>query len=316
MKLLVTGGMGYIGGRFAEAIAADPDCSLVLTSRRPGQATLPARARLEILDPCDEPRLAKACAGCDAVVHLAGMSAAECARDPDGSIEARVNAARALLSAAAAAGVRRIVCVSSAHVYGAALEGVVDEEVEPKPSHPYGRSHLAAEQVMRAAHARGELDAVVIRLSNSFGAPANAAPEAWKLVLNQLGRQAVRERRMTLATAGNQRRDFIAMSEVCRALRHLCVAPATALRAGLFNVGGEWAPTIADAAGAIAKRVTAKLGFTPPVVRGAVADPVGAGPLDFRCQRLRDSGFAALADSRDAELDRLISSCEHESLAP
>jgi UDP-glucose 4-epimerase len=317
MKLLITGGLGYIGGRLAEFLASGTDHQLTLTTRRESAAGWrPANVRVETaLDFQDRSRLASLCGGCDVVVHLAGMNAAECRRDPQAAIEARTAAIDALVAAAVAQQVPRLLYLSSAHVYGAALAGVVDEQTTPLPEHPYARSHHAAEQRVLAARARGDVDALVVRLSNSFGAPANAAEDCWKLVVNDLCRQAVKSRRMVLDTAGLQRRDFIPMSEVCRALLHLCSLPAQRQADGIFNVGGDWAPTLTEVAGEIAAVVTASLRFTPPLVTGSRADSVGTGPLEFQVRRLRGSGFMPDPAARRGELERLVSFCRREAAA-
>jgi UDP-glucose 4-epimerase len=317
MKLLITGGLGYVGGRFAEWLAGEPGHSLILTTRaESAEGPLPPNVHVETsLDPRDQRRLAILCTGCDAVLHLAGMNAAECRRDPQTAIESRTAAIDALIAAVAAQRVPRLVYLSSAHVYGAALTGVVDEQTAPLPEHPYARSHHAAEQRVLAARARGEVDALVVRLSNSYGAPANAAQDCWRLVVNDLCRQAVGTRRMVLDTAGRQRRDFIAMSEVCRALHHLCGLPAARVGEGIFNVGGDWAPMLIEVAAEIAATVSATLHFTPPLVTGERADSVGTGPLEFRTRKLRDSGFVPQSAARRSELERLIRHCAREAAA-
>jgi UDP-glucose 4-epimerase len=309
--LLVTGGLGYVGGRLTEMSAARPGIDVTLTSRR-SPASLPATtgAAIAQVELDDTSRLAELCRGVDAVVHLAGMSAAECARDPGRAIGAREAHVAALLRAATAAGVPRLVYVSTAHVYGAALVGRVDEDTPPRPKHPYARSHLAAEEVVRAARARGDIDAAVVRLSNAFGAPASSSADCWALVANDLCRQGVRTRRMVLRTQGHQRRDFVAMSEVCRALLFLCGVPRLAF--DTFNVGGGETPTILDLAQSIAACVEDRLGFRPAVLPGVEQDSVGEGNLDFRSDRLARQGFEAVPGAHRAELARLVDFCARE----
>ena len=148
-----------------------------------------------------------------------------------------------------------------------------------------------------------------MRLSNSYGAPATDAPEAWKLVANQLCRDAVRMRRIELKTQGLQRRDFIPLSEVCRALLFLCGAPAGSLAARTFNVGGDDASRILDLAARIAARTQLRLQFEPLIHIGTDRDTVGAGPLEFSSERVRQLGFQPAPGAADAELDRLIEHC-------
>jgi UDP-glucose 4-epimerase len=310
LKLLVTGGLGYIGGRFAEHVAATTAHELRLTTRG-APAGQPGIGSAVILraDPFDAAAFASLCQGVEVVINLGGPNAAQCALDPQAAIDWRVAQMRALLSAAGERGVRRVIHVSTAHVYGKALMGEVDEAKPVEPTHPYALSHLAAEQVLRDAHSSRQVEAVVARLSNSFGAPMNPDCDCWTLVTNDLARQAVGTRQMKLHTPGLQRRDFIAMSEVCRALLQLCETGTALPSDSLVNVGAGDAPTLLEQAGRIAAVVEAELGFCPQIVCGTREDPVGGGELEFRSLRLRSLGFEPCADAVPRELARLAQFC-------
>ena len=257
------------------------------------------------------------CAGMDAVVHLAGINAAECARDPVAALEFNALATARLLRAAAKQDVTRFLYLSSAHVYGAALRGFVDERTCPQPLHPYATSHRAGEDAVRLAGQFDTIEGVVVRLSNSFGAPVHPRVDCWSLVTNDLCRQAVTGRREVLKSSGRQRRDFMPMAEACRALAHLLVLPSPQLGDGVFNVGGGWAPTILEMAELIAERVAANLGFRPQVVPGAVDDRHGGDDLEYSIAKLAASGFELRRDAAVEELDRLIAFCvqQHQESA-
>jgi UDP-glucose 4-epimerase len=154
---------------------------------------------------------------------------------------------------------------------------------------------------------------VVARVSNAFGAPVSPSAECWKLVANDLCRQAVRTRCMTLRTRGQQRRDFVPMSEACRALLFLCDVSPGQLAFDTFNVGSGDAPTLLELAERIAARTEARLRFRPVVVPGTDSDTVGTGPLEFRSDRLVRQGFEAQQGAERAEMDRLIDFCAREA---
>ena len=115
----------------------------------------------------------------DAIVHLAAMNEMDCARDPAAALEVNTALTLRLLNAAVAAGVRRFVYLSTAHVYGAPLRGHIDERALPRPVHPYAITHRAAEDFVLAAFDAGRIEGVVLRLSNGVGAPAHAAVDRW-----------------------------------------------------------------------------------------------------------------------------------------
>jgi UDP-glucose 4-epimerase len=303
----------------AQFLAATTRHEVTLATRTPGSMPSPAvNVRVVPIDWARDADLENTCASMDAVVHLAGVNAAECLRDPVAALEFNGLATARLLRAAAKQGVSRFLYLSSAHVYGAALRGFVDERTCPQPVHPYATSHRAGEDAVRLAGQEDTIEGLVVRLSNSFGAPAHPRVDCWSLVTNDLCRQAVTARREVLKSAGRQRRDFIPMTEACRALAHLLVLPSPLLGDGLFNVGGAWAPTVLEMAELIAERVAAKLGFRPHVVPGTLDDRRGGEDLEYSVAKLAATGFEVWRDAAVEELDRLIAFCaqQHEGCAP
>jgi UDP-glucose 4-epimerase len=315
LRILLTGGLGYLGGRLAQTLLSASH-EVTLGTRRPAtSAPWAPAATVSVMDWSSEREIARACESIDAIVHLAGMNARDCAGDPVAALAFNGVGTAMLVRAAAAQGVRRLVFLSTAHVYGAALTGAVDESTRPIPLHPYATSHRAGEDAVLSARDSRGLQGLVVRLSNSFGAPAHAGADCWTLVINDLCRQAVLNRRMVLRTGGQQRRDFIAMSEACRAIAHLVTAPGAAAGEPLFNVGGEWSPTLLDVAALLSSRVQATLGYVPELQKGAAPDTVGTGELEYRIARLKATGFEPRPAAVAEELDRLIRFCAANSEA-
>jgi UDP-glucose 4-epimerase len=261
------------------------------------------------MDWSSDRRLERACAGIDAIVHLAGMNAADCERDPVAALEFNGVGTARLVRAAISQRVNRLVYLSTAHVYGAALKGTVNELTCAQPRHPYATSHRAGEDAVRLTRTGQPSIAIVARLSNAFGAPACPEANCWSLVTNDLCRQAVTTRRAVLRSAGSQRRDFIPVSEACRAMAHLLSLPPERVGDGLFNIGGAWAPTMLEMARLVAERVTARLGFCPQLVVGTADDGECVEHLEYSVSRLAATGFTLRQDSVQQELDRLVEFC-------
>ena len=308
-RILITGGFGYLGGRLAQHLERLDGYEPVLGSR--GAATAPnwlpgvtvVRTVWE-----DERALEAACEGVDAICHLAGMNAGDCAADPVAALESNGVATARMARAASRGGVRRFLYLSTGHVYMAPLRGTIDETVCPRNIHPYATSHRAGEDAVRQAAAGGAMSAVVVRLSNGFGAPTHADANCWMLLLNDLARQCATTGRLQLRTTGAQRRDFIPIGDACRAITHLLQVPAQTLGDGLFNVGGGEAPTILEMTERLAARAAVVFGARPALERPEGADASDA--LDYDRSRLIASGFVpggpqAVTD----ELDALLRFC-------
>lgn len=308
--VLITGGLGYLGGRISQYLEQRGDLQLrVAVSRERERAPQwLKRGELVTLDLLDHASCEAACRGVRQVVHLAAVNEIESAEDPARALLVNGVGTVQLLRAAERAGVERFIYFSTAHVYGAPLAGTITEETLPRPVHPYAITHRSAEDFVLAAHAQRKLAGIVLRLSNGFGAPEAAEVNRWTLLVNDLCRQAVATGKLVLRSSGLQRRDFITLEDVARATGHFLDLPADACGDGLFNLGGDSPLQIIELVERIVRRCSAVLGFTPEVVRPAPAPGETAPPLDFRIDRLRKSGFELTGDV-DREIDATLLLC-------
>ncbi len=174
--IAVTGAGGFIGTALCKALvlAGAP----VREVRRPG-ASPPGEGleRAEIPD-LERGALARAFAGADVVVHLAGRAhrLRDEAGDPLAALRrVNVDGTRAVIEAAADAGVRRVLVASSVKAVGESTSIPWTEETPPAPRDPYGVSKLESERVAFAVSTERGVDTVVMRFPLVYGpgAPAN-----------------------------------------------------------------------------------------------------------------------------------------------
>lgn len=306
MRVLITGGFGFVGGRVAQHLYRAGH-QVVLGSRN-GRNSPDWLPQVEVVrcDWRDEHALMKICDGIDVVIHAAGMNAQDCSADPVAALEFNGVASARLVAAACSAGVRRFIYLSTAHVYGSPLVGVITEDTCPRNLHPYATSHLAAEHAVLGAGQRGQIEGIVLRMSNSFGAPVHQDVNCWMLLVNDLCRQAVETGRLVLNSNGLQQRDFIALEDVARAIEHLLGLGRS--RCGLFNLGGDASLSVWEMTLRIAERCRATLGFSPEIVRPEPKPDELAPALQYRCEKIHDSGFCAIGFI-DQEIDNTLLLC-------
>ena len=309
----MTGGLGYLGGRIAQGLVADPDVDVVLLTRRNVERRPAWLARGEVrrVDFETPESWVDACSGVDQIVHLASPNAADSGVDPEGAIRVNVVGTLRILQAAVQTGVRRFVYMSSAHVYGR-LVGRITESVLPAARRPYAVTKQAAENFVLAAHEEKRLEAVVFRLSNSYGAPTHADINAWTLLVNDLCRQAVVQRIMTLRSSGVQVRDFIPLGDVVRAVDHALRLSSSAVGDGLFNLGGDDCVTILQMAERVAARCEAVLGYRPEIQRPDPLPGEKSEPLDFSSEKFHRTGFVPNREVQ-REIDDTLQFCRQFS---
>lgn len=308
LSILLTGGLGYVGGRLASDLAAAGH--QVLCGTRSYSKTAPEwlpQMQMTHLDWDSDVSLVQACQGIDCVIHLAAMNEIESAKNPLAALQINGLASLRLIQAAQSARVRRFIYFSTAHVYGSPLQGLITELLLPRPIHPYAITHKVTEDFLLAAHAQKQLEGIVIRLSNGFGAPVTPNVDRWTLLVNDLCRQAATSGELRLKSDGNQLRDFITLGDVSRAVSHLLQLRIDELGDGLFNLGGGKAISIFEMTERVADRWRALVGRDISIYR-----PVGDGkpppPLNYCCNKLGATGFK-LTSQIDSEIDATLRLC-------
>ena len=310
--VLITGGFGYLGGRIAVELSRDPGFNVILGSRK-AQAPpdwLP-QAETVTMDVLEPKTLSKAVEGVQAVVHLAAMNASECAADPGKAVLVNTLGTLNVLQASIAAGIKRFIYFSTAHVYGAPLTGHITEGTLPKPIHPYAITHYNAENFVAAAHHQNKITGIVLRLSNGLGAPSHPGVNCWTLLVNDLCRQAVQTQKMVLNSHGLQQRDFIPLMDVARAVRHMIALPRGECADGLFNLGGKASLSVWEMTQRIAQRSQIKLGFLPDIERPEPSVNEQVDDLQYDCDKLLKTGYT-FKSIIDEAIDETLLFCAKE----
>lgn len=298
-RVLVTGASGYVGGRLCAHLEG-----LGHEVRRAGRTARPGSIATDFADALS---LEAACAGMDAVVHLAAPNEPTGERDPLGCLRDTAVATLNLLDAAERAGVRRFVYASTAKVFGANPTGRIDEATAPRPLSHYAMTHRLAEDYLLARHAKGRIEGAVLRLSNAVGAPAAPGADAWMLIANDLCRSAVLDGRVVLKSSGLAWRNFIAMADAATAFTHCLTMPAAVLGDGLFHLGGARSIRILD----LAERIAARAGLAG-VDHADPAPGETHAVLDWHITKLITTGWRP-ADDLEAEIDATLAFCRaHE----
>ncbi|MDY0059337.1 MAG: UDP-glucose 4-epimerase GalE [Myxococcota bacterium] len=175
MRVLVTGGAGYVGSHTVWALREQGATVVVFDDLSTGLPELIGDTPLVVGSLGDRPLLEETLRhqGIEAVVHFAARAVVpESLRDPLGYWQNNVAGTLSLVQAAVAVGVRRLVFSSTAGVYGPAPAGPLVEERPVEPHHPYGRTKRAVEVLLDDCVRAGLLRAVALRYFNAAGADA------------------------------------------------------------------------------------------------------------------------------------------------
>lgn len=271
MKLLVTGGAGFIGSNFTRWILArEPGVSVVNLDKltyagNPENLKGLDAGRHRFLrgDVADPAAVEEALSGCDALVHFAAETHVDRSiRDAEDFLRTNVQGTHTLLEAARKAALKRFVHISTDEVYGSLEEGEAGEDSPICPNSPYAASKAGADHLVRAYQVTYGLPAVVVRGSNNYG--PRQFPEKF---LPLLITNALEEAALPIYGDGKYVREWIFVEDFCEGI-------ATVLKKGdpgqVYNIGSGDRRVNLD----VVKMILEKMGKPQSLVRH-VTDRLG-----------------------------------------
>jgi len=209
VRVLITGGCGFIGSNLAERLFQRGHEVRVLDDLSTGFKGNLDGVDVELIvgSILDPESLARAARDVDAIVHLAALGSVPISiDDPQRSNDVNVNGTLAVLDCARQAGAH-VIFSSSASVYGSVKVGPCSEEMPTRPISPYGASKLAAEAYCLAYGSSYDLPVLTFRFFNVYG-PRQPAGHTYAAVIPVFVDAALRGIPLPLHSDGLQTRDF------------------------------------------------------------------------------------------------------------
>lgn len=268
MKVLVTGGCGFIGARLVLQLLHQGVEPRVLDNLSRGRKeNLPAEVELTVGDIRDDDALTEALAGVDAVVHLAAYgSVIESIADPLENFDVNVRGTLSLLRASQEASVERFVFASTGGALMGKAEPPVDESTLPWPVSPYGASKLCGEAYLHAFAGAYGLRTTALRFPNVYGPCSDHKTS----VITTFVKNALSGQPLVVYGDGSASRDFLYVDDLCRAIS---AALDSDLSDEVVQLASERETTVGELAGLVL-RLTGREGLPiehRPARRGEVA---------------------------------------------
>ena len=279
MRILVTGGAGFIGSHLCDAFASDGHQVAVLDDLSSGNRSWLAPAtELFEADVREAEAVAKAMRWApETVVHCAAQmdvraSVADPAHDAGVNIVGGLN----VLMAAQSAGAKRFLFASTGGaIYGEPEAMPVPESAPQRPESPYGLSKASFENYLQWAARRGQIVPVVLRYSNVYGPRQGAGGEAG--VVAVFAKRLLSGEACTIFGDGTSARDYVYVGDVVAANR----AALTRGDGGVFNIGTGALTSIEEVYATVREAVGGSKG--EPVERAPEYSPLRPGEVDKIC---------------------------------
>lgn len=238
MKYVVTGGAGFIGSGLVRLLVEEPGHEVVVldnlnSGKRQNLDGVPGRVTLVEGDIRDMGATAGVMKDADVVFHLAAIpSVPRSIKEPLPSHDVNINGTFNVMSAAASAGVKRLVYAASSSAYGDTEVLPKVETMRPMPKSPYAAQKLMGEYYASVFHTCFGLETVCLRYFNVFG-PRQDPGSPYSGVLSLFMKCLLERRSPTIFGDGGQTRDFTYVEDVAA----LCIKAA---RAGQHACGGVY----------------------------------------------------------------------------
>lgn len=220
MKLLVTGGAGFIGSHLLQLLVQDADIeTVVLDNLSSGSYShVPGSIRLVEGDICDK-NIDELFAAehFDAVIHLAAQTMVPYSLEhPDEDCNTNLMGIINILECCRKHGVKSVVFSSSAAIYGDNLNVPLKESERPLPTSFYGLTKMASEHYLRLYHDLYGINTTVLRFANVYGERQGDGGEGG--VISIFCKLLAAGKPVTVFGNGEQTRDFVYAGDIAKAL--------------------------------------------------------------------------------------------------
>jgi len=251
MKVVVTGGNGYIGARLCNFLA-DHDYKVipVCFPQIPQNKNWIDKMHsiivgdLRSMETITEISKIKP----EAIIHLVSLDHYQSEHDPEYVLNINVTPTWQLLNKFAVVGLRTFIYFSTIHVYGKNQKGLTTEQTKPAPANAYGLTHFLSEEICNYYNKNSTVNCINVRLSNSYGEPFFEDVNCWELVINNLCLRAYNEKRIVLKSNGKAWRDFIHYSTICTSIQRLLLRDIKFDKKNTVHISSGMAITLLEAA--------------------------------------------------------------------
>lgn len=287
MRMLITGGLGYLGGMIAGHFSGKNYDVRIYSKEKAEDDSRYNKYEMVQGDILNKSDLEKAVKDVDYIIHLAAIGQEQCKGNPELALAVNGIGTRNVLEAGEKAKVKRMIYFSTMHVYGSA-SGLITEETIPNPMTDYAMSKYLGEIYCRQFSKR--VDNVVLRFANaSLG--ASTSKNGWNLVVNDLCKQCYLSKGIKLASKGTQKRNFLSISDLNHALEVVLDSKSEDVNGKLFNVGGNHMLSIYEMAETISKVYKKRYGVEAKITAGEDEGMNKVGEFEYSFNKIKKLGY-------------------------
>jgi UDP-glucose 4-epimerase len=306
-RVLVTGGAGVVGSHIVDQLIPLEPAEIVVVDnfvrgRRENIASAVAGGPVTVIDADirDEARMRELMEGIDLLFHQAAIRITQCAEEPRLALDVLVTGTFNVLEAAVQSGVQRVVCASSASVYGLAESFPTTEAHHPYANDTlYGAAKTFNEGLLRSLHSMNGLDYVALRYFNVYGPRMDIHGVYTEVLVRWMERISAGTPPLILGD-GSQTMDFVHVEDIARAN---ILAAQSEVTDRAFNVGSGTETSLIELAEALLRVMGSDLAvehgperLVNKVSRRLASVAAAREELGFEAQIPLEAGLESLVD--------------------
>ncbi len=236
MKILITGGMGFIGLHLVDYLLKKGNKIIVLDNFSNSNKNLIKKIQnknLRIIEghirKIDD--IVNSMKNQEIVIHLAAkISVNESIENPNETFDVNVNGTKNVLKACKQNNIKKLIVASSAAVYGEGDKKIkIKEEKKKNPISPYGESKMKMEEEIEKDNSSNEMDYIILRFFNIYGIGQTSE---YAGVITKFLEKIKKNQRLTITGDGTQIRDFVSISDVICSINNAIGYN----KSGIFNI--------------------------------------------------------------------------------
>lgn len=302
MRILVTGGFGYLGSHVSDYLLnKGHEVRILSRSSHAELSEWSRRFKVMIADVSEYSSIENCCQDIDLVIHTAALNEVECKTKGREALLVNGYGTRNVLEDAYKNHVKRFIYFSTFHVCGLPKTSIITEETPPAPVTDYSITHHLAELYCHKSNAEKKVKSYILRISNGYGAPLFKSINRWTLVINQLCHLAFSQKRIVLQSRGTQERDFVAITDILSGVQ-IFVENDVKDQDGhnVYNLGGENSVSIISVADTVAEVYRERYNESVPVeIPADAAEPDTMVSFKFSIDKIKNLGYRPRAVMKD-----------------
>ena len=237
MKILITGGAGFIGRYLVDFLSDDHEVTIYDNLSNSSKANIESLIKKGIKfvneDILDYEKLQKLCTGFDMIVHLAAKSdVVDSVVHPDFTNEVNIVGTENIIKCCIENKIEKLIFASSSAVYEDSKISI-NETSKTNPLSPYGKSKLIAEQKIKEMSKKHGINAISLRMFNVFGKGQN---DQYYGVVSKFIENISKGKPLEINGDGEQKRDFIGILDVVEAF-NCAIKTIKGKKGNVFNIG-------------------------------------------------------------------------------